>query len=493
MENYIGLIIAVEDYHDPKNLRKVKFALKDATGFKASLVNLGCDDSKLEYLLNDHATKTTISEKLKNIAKYATPTETIILYYAGHGFFHNGKNLISCVDTSLISLAETTIDINSILASLDESKSNRVIVFLDCCHSGIEFSEAERTPVSDFSTDSLKHEYRNAEHLTVFASCKSDEKSQADIKREHGVWSYYLIQALSGEAEDIYDSGILFSDKLQKYLTENTYRRVKKITTSKKNQTPIKFGKETAEKFIVADLSRLLKEKEIEASADGIKFESATILVTNEDWVRNLPGFEANHKEPKVIDGYHEEWIQKIATKLLEDELNNVADSLRKKLKYKRNDIEEVVIEDGYGQLSTVDFDYVVGITQSKESPNQFILTRQIENFRNGNVLNNDGFNEVFKNTFDELKFALSEQLSIKNVIDRIEKIDNEEEISVHYDITDETSCTIKAKGIDGIIVLTENEFSIQVYRSLSPKDLVLSCQDAHQALEQQGVPKMLA
>lgn len=107
MENYIGLIIAVENYHDNKKLNKVKFALNDATAFIESLVILGCDRFKLEYLPDNLATKTTISEKLRTLSQYASPLDTIVFYYAGHGFFHNGKNLISCVDTSLNSLDTT--------------------------------------------------------------------------------------------------------------------------------------------------------------------------------------------------------------------------------------------------------------------------------------------------------------------------------------------------------------------------------------------------
>lgn len=37
MENYIGIIIAVENYHDKKNLNKVLFAKNDAEEFIESL------------------------------------------------------------------------------------------------------------------------------------------------------------------------------------------------------------------------------------------------------------------------------------------------------------------------------------------------------------------------------------------------------------------------------------------------------------------------
>lgn len=492
MENYIGLIIAVEKYHDTEKLNKVLFAKNDAEEFIESLVNLGCDREKLKYLPDDLATKTTIYEKIREISQYASPTDTIIFYYAGHGFYHNGKNLISCVDTSLKSLDTTTIELNTILAAFEKSKSNKVIAFLDCCHSGIKFSETERSPISNFSTDELKYEYNVAEHLTVFASCKSDERSQADAERKHGVWSYFLIQALSGKVKEIYDSNILFSDKLQKYLAENTFQRVKKITPEKKNQTPVKFGKETTEKFIVADLSKVLEKKEIKESAEGIRFENAVILTTEEDWVKNLPGFKSNHKPPKEISSYHDTWIKSISHQLIEEELNVIAQELKSKLKYKRKDIEEPLIEDGSGQLSTVDFDYVININQSQESADTYVITRSIENFKNSDILNNPEFNELFKNTFDELQLCANKKIDVESIIDKIEDIDDEESINVKYERTDTSNCTIRIKDFEGKIFVTVDTFTIQSFKKQSPQNLINSCKEVYQKIGNEGVQKML-
>ncbi|MHA8060379.1 caspase family protein [Aquirufa beregesia] len=492
MENYIGLIIAVENYHDDKNLNQVMFAKNDAEAFIDSLVKLGCDRNNLQYLSDNLATKTTIHEKINELSRYAAPTDTIVFYFAGHGFYHNGENLISCVDTSLTSLTTTTVEVNSILGAFDKSKSNKVIAFLDCCHSGIKFSDIERSPVTHFSTDELKYEYSNAQHLTVFASCKSEEKSQADLDRKHGVWSYFLIQALTGNAQGIYDDTILFSDKLQKYLTYNTSQRVKMITTERKNQTPVKFGKETTEKFIVADLSKLFAEREIKESANRLRFERATILTTEDGLVKKLPGFKSGHMEPKEISSYHDGWIKSISKELIEVELNDIAKEFKHRLKYKRIDIEEPIIEDGAGQLSTVDFDYIITISQSKVSANSYILTRSIENFKNSDILNRPEFNDLFKDTFDELELRLSKIINVENLIDKIEEIDNDDLIKVEYERLDTTNCRIRVKGFNGVIFITENSFKVQIKTKSSPQKLVISSQLVYETIGQQGIQKML-
>jgi hypothetical protein len=492
MENYIGLVISIEDYHDSTKLKKVKYALNDATIFIDSFVKLGCQRDKFKHLNDNLATKTTIIESLRELTQYARPNETIIFYYAGPGFFYNGRNRISCVDTSLASIESTTVEINSIIATMDKSKSNKVIVFLDCCHSGIEFTEVERSPVTDFSTDDLKYKYREAEHLMVFASCKSDEKSHTDLERKHGVWSYYLIQALTGKAKDIYDNSLLFSDKLQKYLLESTNIRVKKITTEKQHQTPVKYGKETADKFIVADLTKIFAEAEISHHVEGIRFERATILYSEDDWVRNLPGFKPSHKPPKEISDYYEDWIQKIATELIEEELNEISDALKQKLKYKRKDIEDPIIENGFGQISTLDFDYIVSVTQSKERPDKYILTRSIENFKNSNILNNPDFNAIFENSFNELEFRSIKNINVVNIIDKIEEIDNEDLIKVNYERTDITMCKVYLNNFEGYISISQRSFKIVMDNKNSPQNLVLSCQRAYQSIGQNGISNIL-
>lgn len=491
MKNYRGLIIAIENYHDKKNIPLVKFAVNDAEQFLQSLIDLGCDRDKFEYLSDNLATKTSILQKLKEVSRDAQKEDTIIFYYAGHGFYHNGKNQISSVDTFFKSLDSTTIEILEVLSTLEESKSNKIIGFLDCCHSGIRFSREERSPITDFSTDDLKYCYSNAEHLTIFASCKDDEKSQVDMVRNHGVWSYYLIKALSGNAKGIYEKNLLFSDKLQSYLCEKTYHRVKTITTDKKNQTPVKFGKETSERFIVADLSTKFSKIESKKSVSEIKFESAVIMGSEEGYVRNLSGFKSNYRVPKEIDDYHNNWIKSLAHDEIASELDRVAGLLISKLNYKRKDIRPPLIEDGYGQLVTDEFDYVVGIEQSEEAAGEYILTRTVENFKNSDILNNPIFNDIFKKTFNMLTFYFK-NINVEEIIDLIENVDDEQNISIKYKSSDLSSCRIFLKDFQGHIKINETSFSIIMDENESPQNLVVECQGAYLVVANKGFPKLL-
>jgi uncharacterized caspase-like protein len=206
MNNAHAIIVAIEDYHENKKLPKVSFAINDANGIKEALLKIGYKEENIELLTNNYATKTSILEKVKTISKYAQKGESIVFYYSGHGLYIDGKNLLTCVDTQMSSAADTCVSVQDILGVLNKSASKKIILFLDCCHSGLEFDTSVKSPVSNFSTDDLNYQYSKVEFLTGFAACKGDEKSRSDTSYSHGVWSYYLIQALSGEVGKIYDN-----------------------------------------------------------------------------------------------------------------------------------------------------------------------------------------------------------------------------------------------------------------------------------------------
>ena len=91
MKNKHAIIVAVENYHESLNLAKVQFALNDANGMVSALQKLGYDKDNIEIVTNDYATKTTILERIKKILNYAQDGESILFYFAGHGFFTTGR------------------------------------------------------------------------------------------------------------------------------------------------------------------------------------------------------------------------------------------------------------------------------------------------------------------------------------------------------------------------------------------------------------------
>ncbi len=490
--NKYAVIVAIEEYHDKHNLGKVQFALNDANGIKSAIEKLGYEKDNIKFLTNNLATRTTTFEVIKKISNYAQKGESILFYYAGHGFYSDGKNLISCVDTSLSSLQDTCISIQDILGIFNKSKSSQIMLFLDCCHSGLEFDTDLRSPISMFSTDELKYEYSDSEFLIGFASCKGEEKSRPDSEHNQGAWSYFLIKALSGEAGNIYKKGLLFSDDLQNYLKKETLNRVRLITTRKRNQTPIQFGKNT-DKFIVADVSEILSQKIIKKASNSIKFEKITLLKEEEGYVNSLPGFiKGRHKTPNEISDYHDNWIKSIAQKLLQEEINEVGKGLLQTLKLKRKQILSTTVEQGIGEIVTTDFDYIVEINQSEDNAGTYVLTRSLENFKNSEIIYSDKFNEVFDEYFDEIKLSTTQKIDIERLIDKIEDIDDKDIISVSYNCSDTSKCTITIPTISQRLTVSENSVLIKSQENESPAQLISDFKECYKQLASNSIQYLL-
>lgn len=479
-----AVVIAIENYHNPDRISKVDFAENDAQAIRLALIGIGFFEENITYIVGERATRATIENELNKIAKLANSNDQIILYYAGHGFNENGINLISCVDTDIGALGLTCLSIPRILEILNRSESKRSILFLDCCHSGIEFSESHRGGVNQLSTDDLKYQFVEIEYLTCFASCKGDEKSWPDRIEKHGIWTNYLLKVLSGDVDEVYESGLVFSDKLQQYLLTNTRQRAREVTKDKVTQTPVKYGKEM-ERFIVADVSCILNKKRIENNHNGIELSDVQILGIESGNVRNLPGFiKGKHKEPNEINDYHEGWIRKISTDLVKEKIDEIENSLNEKLNFKRKDIQSVTVDSGSGQITTKYFDYSVEVMQSKKDAGKYVIKKELANFAvDFDLMDDETFNECFDREFDSLFLPISGSISVETVIDKIEEIDDDSIISVIYNRSDLSSCKVVLPEFSGEIVVRKNSIKVRAHAKLSPGELVSMLDDCNRKL----------
>lgn len=203
-------------------------------------------------------------------------------------------------------------------------------LFLDCCHSGFEAGEYVRKGEDSFMADELVYQFNNEEFFVGFCSCKTNQKSVSHPKLKNGVWSHFLVKALSGEATGIYTKGLLFSDKLQSYLKNETAEFVKMNTTNKRTQTPIKFGSET-DKFIIADLNPIFEERERSRKVADLSFTNISLVSEESDSVKNLPGFQKRfHKVPDYVGSAPDGFIKDKGAKIIEEEISSLSGTVKK-------------------------------------------------------------------------------------------------------------------------------------------------------------------
>ena len=477
-----ALIIAVENYNQHKNFKKVTYASKDLTDLKKALLGLGIHEYEIIPLIDKDATYTAINTELKQLSRRVTKDDRIIIFFAGHGVYVEEKNWIVPVDAYINSLKETCISIGSILGHLKKSSCKKNLIFLDCCHSGFEPGDIIRDISTDFLADELLYNYRNEEYCCGFASSKSDQKSISNPELKNGVWSHFLIKALTGDAGKIYEQGILFSDRLQSYLNKNVSEFVKMNTADKKDQTPIIFGNQT-DKFPIADLNSIFEEREKNKKVSDVSFTNITLLSEEDGEVKSLPGFKKGfHRVPNDQYSRADSFIKDCGYKLIFDEINELSEMIRKKMKYKRKEME-VWSESGTGTINTPDFTYSMEIYQSDDDPADYVLLRKLEGFSYSNAILEDELNSIFSSHFEKLEFELPKGVNIEELIDTIESFENDSPVTVEYNPADPSTCVVSIEGLDYDIEVTNNTISITSNNQTSPINLITAYQKTHKAI----------
>lgn len=249
----LAFLVAIEQFSDPK-VRPVPYAENDVRKLGTALYDLGYETI---MLVNIGATKAAIVSKLKKAIRRLGPKDTFCMFVASHGFSENGRNYIACHDTLADDLAGTSLSLQRILELLRKSSCRRSILFVDACETGVEIDESMRGIVAELAEDQLRESFEQAEFCMGFAACKADQKSHSSSRLQHGIWSYHLIRALSGQAPAATDGKQrITATSLQNYLSFEVPREVVLDRGHGAIQTPWVFGSLSRD-FAIADLTAL--------------------------------------------------------------------------------------------------------------------------------------------------------------------------------------------------------------------------------------------
>ncbi len=336
-----ALVVAVETYQDPK-IPSVTYAENDATAFSTCIEGLGVSPGNLTLLTNSTATKTAIESKLRTLTKYLQEGDEFFLYYAGHGFSQAGKNYILCHDTTSSSSTEaalTSIPLDSVFDLIRHSRCKRVSLFLDSCHSGLEIDGGMRSFTSKMTDEEFKDFCGQSEYYVAFSACSTDEVSYSTPMLKHGVWTYHLIQALSGNAPSALERNhFVTSSSLQNYVSLEVPRKLRDVRTDKAVQTPTCWGNLSRE-FIVANLEDVMAAQRARKRG-GNQIKDTILQHTSVGSVRSLSGFKKNHKVPDSICFATRSFVQTIGANEASDIVDSIHEKLKKKIKYKRKELK---------------------------------------------------------------------------------------------------------------------------------------------------------
>jgi hypothetical protein len=467
--SFYSILISVENYIDGR-IPPVIYAENDSIELAQALKDIFFEDHVQAIHVNERATKTLIESHLRKQLNSLSYQDVLAFYYAGHGFAKDGMNYITCYDTNLDDLANTSIPVSWLFEQFQSSECTKIVMFLDSCESGMLAADSIRGIFSDLTEKELNDFFNRAEHCVCFASCKPGQYSYPSTALKHGIWTYHLIEALRANEDGAMENGhLITSASLQNYLSINVPRTIRNKLSGTETQTPWFYGAQSSD-FLIADVAHILSRRKSEIDPNANQLKRARLLSEQLLSIRRLSGFKQGHKVPDRITDSTGKFVINISEKELNDDFGEVFSNLKNEFKFKRRDIE---IDTSAGSISAITpyFDYEVSISQNQEDPSTAVFLRQISNIREPDALFSEEFDNVFKKIFDTLEFTFHNSIDLSDLVDRLEEI-GDSRITIRYD-KDLLWCSIQIEGLSSKIVFTPKSISIVEQSTKSPQHLI--------------------
>jgi uncharacterized caspase-like protein len=249
MSGKYALIIGNTEYTDP-GLAQLSAPGKDAEDFARVLNDpeIGAFD-KVNILLNQSSS--AVSEAMDEFFDQKKPDDLLVLYFSGHGVRDElGALYLAVKNTIRTRLRSTAIKSDYIREAMDQSRSKRQVLILDCCNSGA-FAQGTKaaTGVSIGIASAFESGYGRiiltASDSTQFAW----EGDKVIGETDNSLFTHYLVKGLDGEA-DLDGDGRITVDELYDYAYE-------KVRLATPKQTPSKFSSKQQGEIVLRQSTRI--------------------------------------------------------------------------------------------------------------------------------------------------------------------------------------------------------------------------------------------
>ena len=235
------LLVGINHYQD-EQLTTLRYSAFDCQGLgNALMAATQAFPQKEVHIHHDFSEQpphlSTVRASLEHIVATAASQDTVLLYFSGHGVLEpSHQQAVLCLtDTYRDKLLETGLPLSELLRQLASCAAHQQIVWLDTCHSGdltlrgargaAKLAEVLPNPTPQL-VDLLRQRAAQSKGFYALLSCDQTQRSWEFPELGHGVFTYFLMRGLRGEAADA--QGVIEADGLYKYVYYQTLQYVDK-------------------------------------------------------------------------------------------------------------------------------------------------------------------------------------------------------------------------------------------------------------------------
>src|SRR5262245_46609776 len=231
-----ALIMTISNYNVP-GVQPLRGVAEDAASAKEIARRLGVKDANMIFLTDGQLTHAGMSAAFDRLNERIAPNDNVFIYYSGHG----GRALVRDPEDRCAEALITVdgygfmdTDVEAKLKTLGR-KANKMVVFLDACHSGgvttraasprfqpkyfprSASSETCSTPVNVLKKKigaGTRSVGSGAQNYTYIAAARDNEVS-LDEPGRGGVATQAWLECMRGRARDLDGSGAITADEIQ--------------------------------------------------------------------------------------------------------------------------------------------------------------------------------------------------------------------------------------------------------------------------------------
>lgn len=234
-----SLAVGVDRYADP-GLADLRYSVLDCRGASDALADAtqAFPQRETQLLCAGADTLPTLAAtraNLNHLADSAAESDTVLIYFSGHGVLDaaSDRAYLCLTDTRLDDLKQTALGLQELLEALERCPARQQLVWLDACHSGSmswrgsrdESSSPLPEPTAQMMA-ALRQRAARSSGFYAMLSCDRGQQAWEFPQLGHGVFTYFLMRGLRGEAAD--ERGAIDADGLYRYVYHHTIQYIDK-------------------------------------------------------------------------------------------------------------------------------------------------------------------------------------------------------------------------------------------------------------------------
>ena len=185
----VAILVGVGNYPRYSGLSTLRYPDRDVDLLEKELT---AQRYTVVTLKDGEATRAAILNAIKQAGEVLDPASGVMLFFfSGHGFAEGTTNFLATHDASSTALSQTGLAIPAVEKALTDAGATRRVLWIDACRNEPGKGAGDNRTFTRFDASA---------GTRILFSTKAGRISYEDDELQQGLFSYYLLKGLQGEA-----------------------------------------------------------------------------------------------------------------------------------------------------------------------------------------------------------------------------------------------------------------------------------------------------